>query len=107
MDHTDVGNATDIINGMGSPHHQLADRLIAAPHRDYALMKGSGNLYSTASDLSKWNMAEHGSGHFNKMVTSLNHSSSKNGKPTSNKLGCMKVFGVQAGMRAWTIEWNM
>lgn len=69
MDHTGVINATDIINGMVSPYHQLADRLIAAPHRDYALMKGSGNMYSTASDLSKWNNALNGSGHFNKIVT--------------------------------------
>ncbi|MFD2937575.1 serine hydrolase domain-containing protein [Spirosoma flavum] len=69
MDHTGVGNSTDIINGMVSPYHQLADRLIAAPHRDYALMKGSGNMYSTASDLSKWNNALNGSSHFNKMVT--------------------------------------
>lgn len=68
MDHTGVGNATDIVNGMVSPYHQLADRLIAAPHRDYALMKGSGNLYSTASDLSKWNNALNG-GHFNQIVT--------------------------------------
>jgi len=67
MDHTGVSNATDIISGMVSPYHQLADRLIAAPHRDYALMKGSGNLYSTASDLSKWNNALNGD-HFNQMV---------------------------------------
>ncbi|CAG5010487.1 Penicillin-binding protein 4* [Dyadobacter sp. CECT 9275] len=69
MDHTGVCTATAIINGMVSPYHQLADRLITAPHRDYALMKGSGNLYSTASDLLKWNMALNGSGHFNKTVT--------------------------------------
>ncbi|SDG29580.1 CubicO group peptidase, beta-lactamase class C family [Dyadobacter soli] len=68
MDHTGVGNATDIIKGMVSPYHQLANRLIAAPHRDSALMKGSGNMYSTASDLSKWNNALNGSSHFNKMV---------------------------------------
>lgn len=69
MDHTGVGNATEIIHGMVSPYHQLADRLIAAPHRDYALMKGSGSVYSTAGDLSKWNNALNGSGHFNKTVT--------------------------------------
>lgn len=36
MEHTGVGNATDIIKGMVSPHHQLANRLIAALHHDYA-----------------------------------------------------------------------
>lgn len=69
MDHTGENTATAIINGMVSPYHQLADRLIVAPHRDFTLMKGSGNLYSTASDLLKWNNALNGTGHFNKTVT--------------------------------------
>ncbi|MDQ1085512.1 CubicO group peptidase (beta-lactamase class C family) [Siphonobacter sp. SORGH_AS 1065] len=69
MDHTGENTATALINGMVSPYHQLADRLIAAPHRDFALMKGSGNLYSTASDLLKWNNNLNGTGHFNKTVT--------------------------------------
>ena len=68
MDNTRVGNATDIIKGMVSPYHQLANRLIAAPHRDYALMKGSGNMHSNASDLSKWNNA-FVNGHFDRTVT--------------------------------------
>ncbi len=68
MDHTGENTATALIHGMVSPYHQLADRLIAAPHRDFALMKGSGNLYSTASDLLKWNNNLNGTRHFNKEV---------------------------------------
>ncbi|WP_026629226.1 serine hydrolase domain-containing protein [Dyadobacter alkalitolerans] len=90
MDHTGVGNAIDIIKGMVSPYHQLANRLIAAPHRDYALMKGSGNMYSTASDLSKWNNALNG-GHFNKMVTdqlfTIQNSQPVNGRSESYGYG--------------------
>ncbi|MEO6230571.1 MAG: serine hydrolase domain-containing protein [Ferruginibacter sp.] len=44
-----------IISGMASPYHLLRDSLIKAPHRSFSLMKGSGNLYSTAEDLLKWN----------------------------------------------------
>lgn len=91
MDHTGVGNATDIIKGMASSYHQLANRLIAAPHRDYALMKGSGSMYSTASDLSKWNNALNGSGHFNKMVTdqlfTIQNSQPVNGRSESYGYG--------------------
>lgn len=90
MDHTGVSNGTDIISGMVSPYHQLADRLIAAPHRDYALMKGSGNLYSTASDLLKWNNALNG-GHFDKMVTdqlfTIQNSQPVNGRSESYGYG--------------------
>lgn len=90
MDHTGVSNATDIVSGMVFPYHQLADRLIAAPHRDFALMKGSGNLYSTASDLLKWNNALNG-GYFNKMVTdqlfAIQNSQPVNGRSESYGYG--------------------
>ncbi|QRR01477.1 serine hydrolase domain-containing protein [Dyadobacter sandarakinus] len=90
MDHTGVSNAADVISGMVSPYHQLADRLIATPHRDYALMKGSGNLYSTVSDLLKWNNAING-GHFNKMVTdqlfAIQNSQPVNGRSESYGYG--------------------
>jgi CubicO group peptidase (beta-lactamase class C family) len=91
MYHTGVSNATDIIIGMVSPYHQSADRLIAAPHRDYALMKGSGNMYSTAGDLSKWNNALNDSGHFNKLVTdqlfTIQNSQPVNGRSESYGYG--------------------
>ena len=90
MDHTGVSNATDIISEMVSPYHQLADRLIAAPHRDHALMKGSGNMYSTASDLLNWNNTLKG-GHFNKVVTdqlfAIQNSQSINGRSESYGYG--------------------
>lgn len=90
MDHTGVSKATDIISGMVSPYHLLADRLIAAPHRDFALMKGSGNLYSTAGDLLKWNNALNG-GHFTKTLTeqlfTIQNSQPVNGRSESYGYG--------------------
>jgi CubicO group peptidase (beta-lactamase class C family) len=43
-----------VIPGMVSSYHQLSDSLIS-PFRDFSLMKGSGDLFSNADDLSTWN----------------------------------------------------
>lgn len=55
MQHTGVLTGIRIIPGMTSGYHQLGDSLIMAPYRDQSLMKGSGDLYSTAADLQLWN----------------------------------------------------
>lgn len=50
-----VYSTRKVIAQLTSGYHLLADSLIPAPYRDYSLMKGSGDLYSSASDLLKWN----------------------------------------------------
>jgi CubicO group peptidase (beta-lactamase class C family) len=44
-----------MVPGMVSAYHLLNDSLIDAPYRDFSMMKGSGDLYSNAEDLAKWN----------------------------------------------------
>jgi CubicO group peptidase (beta-lactamase class C family) len=55
MSHTGVYSTGKIVQGMVPGYHLLNDSLITAPYRDFSLMKGSGNLYATAADLTKWN----------------------------------------------------
>ncbi len=55
MKHTGVFVTGRIVPGMVPGYHFLDDSLIAAPHRDFSLMKGSGDLYASAEDLMKWN----------------------------------------------------
>lgn len=55
MHHTGVLSGNRIVNGLTAGYHLLGDSLIMAPYRDYSLMKGSGDLYSTAADLQLWN----------------------------------------------------
>ncbi|WP_295125220.1 serine hydrolase [uncultured Chitinophaga sp.] len=44
-----------IVPRMTSGYHLAGDSLMAAPYRDYSLMKGSGDLYTSAADLQRWN----------------------------------------------------
>lgn len=53
--HTDVYTEGRLVPGMASPYHVQGDSLRTAPYRDFSLMKGSGDLYSCAEDLSRWN----------------------------------------------------
>lgn len=55
MHHTGVLSGNRIVPGLTAGYHLLGDSLIMAPYRDYSLMKGSGDLYSTAADLQLWN----------------------------------------------------
>lgn len=54
MAQTGIFNTKAIIADMSYPYHLLGDSLIVAPYRDFSLMKGSGDMYSNAHDLSKW-----------------------------------------------------
>jgi CubicO group peptidase (beta-lactamase class C family) len=54
LSHSGVYVTGKIVPGMVSTYHQLGDSLIS-PFRDFSLMKGSGDLYSNADDLSTWN----------------------------------------------------
>ena len=54
MKHSGVNITGKMIPGMVSSYHLLNDSLIGAPYRDLSLMKGSGDLYSSAEDLAKW-----------------------------------------------------
>ncbi len=55
MNHSGLYTTGKIVPGMAPAYHLLNDSLVTAPHRDFSLMKGSGDLYSTAEDLAKWN----------------------------------------------------
>lgn len=54
MPHTGMYDGRAIIPGMAAGYHLLVGGLIVAPHRDPSLMKGSGNLYASARDLTTW-----------------------------------------------------
>jgi CubicO group peptidase (beta-lactamase class C family) len=54
MRYTGIFNTKAIIPGITSSYHLLGDSLIVAPYRDFSLMKGSGDMFSNAEDLSKW-----------------------------------------------------
>ncbi|SEK17625.1 serine hydrolase domain-containing protein [Parapedobacter koreensis] len=54
MGSTGVYDGRTIVPGMVTGYHQIGNRLIAAPYRDPSLMKGSGNLYTSAADLADW-----------------------------------------------------
>lgn len=54
LKHTGIYTTGKIVPGMVSIYHQLSDSLIS-PFRDFSLMKGSGDLFSNADDLSAWN----------------------------------------------------
>ncbi|WP_346318954.1 serine hydrolase [Chitinophaga sp. YIM B06452] len=71
MKHTGVLTTGRIVPGMASAYHLLNDSLIAAPHRDLSLMKGSGDLYSTAEDLAKWNYSFSGNSTWNDNLQEL------------------------------------
>lgn len=55
LSNTGVASSRKIIPRLTSPYHMLGDCMTVAPHRDFSLMKGSGDLYSSAEDLIRWN----------------------------------------------------
>jgi len=55
LKHTGIYNTRAVIPGLTAGYHMVGDTLTAAPYRDASLMKGSGDLYSTAADLLLWN----------------------------------------------------
>jgi CubicO group peptidase (beta-lactamase class C family) len=55
MEHSGVYNTGRLIPGMVPGYHLLGDSLIASPFREISLMKGCGDMYSNADDLSRWN----------------------------------------------------
>lgn len=52
---TGVASSRKMIPRLTSAYHMLGDCMIVAPHRDFSLMKGSGDLYASAEDLTRWN----------------------------------------------------
>ena len=44
-----------VVPFMTSGYHLAGDSLLVAPYRDVSLMKGSGDLYTSAADLMRWN----------------------------------------------------
>lgn len=55
MHETGVLDNTEVISGMASGYHMVnSEHLMAAPYRNYAMLKGAGDMYSTTTDLLKW-----------------------------------------------------
>lgn len=55
LKNTGVYNMHTIFPDMTMGYHMMGDSLIVAPYRDASLMKGSGDMYTTAGDLLQWN----------------------------------------------------
>lgn len=56
MNETGIVDGLEIIPQMASGYHLITDdSLIVAPYRNYSMLKGAGDMYSTSSDLLKWN----------------------------------------------------
>lgn len=56
MNETGIVDGLKIIPQMASGYHLINDdSLVVAPYRNYSILKGAGDLYSTATDLLKWN----------------------------------------------------
>lgn len=56
MNETGSANSLAITQNMASGYHLLPnDSLVVAPYRNYSMLKGAGDQYSTAEDLLKWN----------------------------------------------------
>ncbi|MBS0030081.1 serine hydrolase domain-containing protein [Chitinophaga sp. 22321] len=54
MNHTGVYRTGMDLQNMCAGYHQVKDSMIPAPGRDFSLMKGSGDLFSSAADLVSW-----------------------------------------------------
>lgn len=56
MAETGTNDNLKIIPQMASGYHLITDdSLVVAPYRNYSMLKGAGDMYSTATDLLKWN----------------------------------------------------
>jgi len=56
MSETGTVNNLKIIPQMASGYHLVTDdSLVVAPYRNYSMLKGAGDMYSTSTDLLKWN----------------------------------------------------
>lgn len=56
MTETGIVDNLKIIPQMASGYHLVTDdSLVVAPYRNYLMLKGAGDMYSTATDLLKWN----------------------------------------------------
>lgn len=56
MNETGIVDDLKIIPQMASGYHLITDdSLVVAPYRNYSMLKGAGDMYSTATDLLKWN----------------------------------------------------
>ena len=55
MNDSGAENTLAIIPNLATGYHQLTDdQLIKAPHRNYSILKGSGDMYASAKDLLTW-----------------------------------------------------
>ncbi|ARN76770.1 hypothetical protein BST97_01440 [Nonlabens spongiae] len=56
MTETGIVDDLKIIPQLTSGYHLVTDdSLVAAPYRNYSMLKGAGDMYSTTTDLLKWN----------------------------------------------------
>lgn len=55
MSETDIVKTINIVPKMTNGYHFISDdSLVVAPYRNYSMLKGAGDLYSTSIDLLKW-----------------------------------------------------
>lgn len=56
LTNTGLYNNRTLIPRLTSGYHLMPDkRVISAPYRDFSSLKGGGDMYSSASDLNRWN----------------------------------------------------
>ncbi|MTI89331.1 MAG: beta-lactamase family protein [Balneolaceae bacterium] len=57
MNTTGVANSLHIVPGLVPGYHLVSDdSVVTPPYRNYSMLKGAGDMYSTAEDLLKWNL---------------------------------------------------
>lgn len=55
MSHSGSANSLKIVPEMTSGYHLVSDdSLVMAPYRNFSMLKGAGDMYSTATDLLNW-----------------------------------------------------
>lgn len=55
LQHTGSANTLEILSDMSNGYHLLPNgSLVRAPYRNYSMVKGAGDLYSTVQDLWNW-----------------------------------------------------
>lgn len=62
MEHSGVDSHTAVIPGRATGHYNFGDGIVQAPYLDVGFTSGAGSLYSTVTDLYKWDRALRGSG---------------------------------------------
>lgn len=60
MKHSGVDSHTEVIPGRATGHYNFGDGIVQAPYLDVGFTAGAGSLYSTVTDLYRWDRALRG-----------------------------------------------